>query len=1038
MNLTSTAFSIAARAHKGNIVYLADDEQQAETVAAILVGLLPAGMVIFLPSSDALPGDNAPASPANSGRRVAALRRLRAAQAGKAPASLALVLSGEAASRRYPPPEAFDSAPPTLRKGDEIATEKFSVLVASLGYFHDDRIDEPGEVSVRGDVIDIFPADAGSPARIEHAEGKIVSIRVYDPVSQRSKLELESLEIGRAAEPPVEHAVSILDHLQPGSIVFGEKADRRRQRYLGLAEDAAERGKREIDALSEEQLSAALTPWRLIELEAEAQEIPRFAQARSPATALARFIKPKLETHALVLAGSERDLRFLRPRLAKKLALEIGGAASLADLASLHAGDVTAIELPVDEGFIDSERVVVAAADVLGSRALVANAPSSAADPSAYARCEVRVGDIVIHEDHGIGRVLGLEPSPASKSGQSELIALEYAGGARRLVPIDEADRIWRYGADADAVTLDKLDGSSWEKRRRSIQTAIEESAKGLAELAAARARLTAPGVDPDPVLYERFANGFEFNETADQARAINAVRDDLSSGKPMDRLVVGDVGYGKTEVALRAAALTALAGFQVIVAAPTTVLVRQHLENFRRRFEGSGVVVEGLSRLSSAADRKRVKTGIADGSIHVVVGTGAVAGKGVRYRNLGLVVIDEEQRFGTADKARLRGSGAIHLLSLSATPIPRTLQMAMVGLQKLSIIATPPARRQPIRTSLDTFDDIRARTALLREKGRGGQSFVVVPRIEDMEGLAQKISRIVPDLSLLQAHGKMPAADIDDVMVRFADGEGDILLATNIIEAGLDVPRANTMIVWRADRFGLAQLHQLRGRVGRGNRRGQLILLTSSDDKIGERTLKRLRTLATFDRLGAGFEISARDLDMRGAGDLLGDDQAGHMRLIGTELYQHLLGTALRQARGETVEHWAPELNLKEEGSFPESWVPELDLRLELYVRLARMKTEAELDAFEEELVDRFGPLPAAAERLIGWASVRLAAKQLQVERIDAGAAAIALTPRTGFDADVRKIGLEEKNGRYLLREETSEASRLERVQTLLNALGG
>ncbi|KAK0346960.1 hypothetical protein LTR94_004350 [Friedmanniomyces endolithicus] len=306
------------------------------------------------------------------------------------------------------------------------------------------------------------------------------------------------------------------------------------------------------------------------------------------------------------------------------------------------------------------------------------------------------------------------------------------------------------------------------------------------------------------------------------------------------------------------------------------------------------------------------------------------------------------------------------------------------------------------------------------------------------MEGLAKRISRIVPDLSLLQAHGKMPAADIDDVMVRFADGEGDILLATNIIEAGLDVPRANTMIVWRADRFGLAQLHQLRGRVGRGNRRGQVILLTGSDDKIGERTLKRLRTLATFDRLGAGFDISARDLDMRGAGDLLGDDQAGHMRLIGTELYQHLLGNALRQARGETVEHWSPELNLGEEGSFPESWVPELDLRLELYVRLARIKAETELDAFEEELVDRFGPLPDSVERLIGLARVRLAAKLLQVERIDAGAAAIALTPRRGFDANTGELRLEEKDGRYLLREKTSEAARLERVQTLLNALGG
>jgi transcription-repair coupling factor (superfamily II helicase) len=361
---------------------------------------------------------------------------------------------------------------------------------------------------------------------------------------------------------------------------------------------------------------------------------------------------------------------------------------------------------------------------------------------------------------------------------------------------------------------------------------------------------------------------------------------------------------------------------------------------------------------------------------------------------------------------------------------------MALVGLQQISVIATPPARRQPIRTSLDQFDDGRIRTALLREKGRGGQSFVVVPRIEDIAKIAEKLRRIVPELSIAEAHGKMAAADIDAVMVGFAQGKGDVLLATNIIEAGLDVPRANTMIVSRADRFGLAQLHQLRGRVGRGNRRGQVILLTESQEKIAERTMKRLRTLATFDRLGAGFDISARDLDMRGAGDLLGETQAGHMKLIGVDLYQHMLSAALRAARGEDVEQWSPELNLELGGAFPGEWIPEQDVRLTLYLRLSRVEDEAALDAFEDELIDRFGPLPPATQTLLMQARLRRLARAARIVRVDAGPAAIALTPRHDFDVDPTPHGLHRKNDRLLLVEHIADGDRLERVRSLLESL--
>jgi transcription-repair coupling factor (superfamily II helicase) len=590
-------------------------------------------------------------------------------------------------------------------------------------------------------------------------------------------------------------------------------------------------------------------------------------------------------------------------------------------------------------------------------------------------------------------------------------------------------------------VTLDGLDGVSWRKRRLVIDRAMTEAATELMRLSAESAKRRAARIEPDPAAYSDFVSGFPFSETPDQSRAIAAVQENLASGKPMDRLVIGDVGYGKTEVAMRAAALTALAGQQVVIAAPTTVLVRQHYETFATRFERTGLKVASLSRLSDAAERKRVKAGLADGSISVVVGTAAVGGKDVAYAKLGLVVIDEEQRFGAADKAKLRELGDKgHVLSLTATPIPRTLQSALIGLKTLSVIATPPARRQPIRTFSSVFDDAQVRTALLREKDRGGQSFVVAPRIQDLGALAEKLQQLTPELSLLQAHGEMPAAEIDSAMVRFASGLGDVLLATNIIEAGLDVPRANTMIVCRADRFGLAQLHQLRGRVGRGNRRGYILLTTDPGAQLTEATRKRLRTLESLDRLGAGFAISARDLDIRGAGELVGDAQSGHMKLIGIDLYQHLLERAVRQEQGEKLERWTPVINIGVGGRIPPDWIPEADTRLSLYLRLARLVSRAELDAFEEELVDRFGVEPKEAATLLRIANARIVARDAGIAKVDAGPNAIALTPRSEMARRaVAAAGLTARNGRLLLEESiASSTDRLERVETVLRKLVG
>ncbi|WP_186000028.1 DEAD/DEAH box helicase [Novosphingobium aerophilum] len=1031
--LGETALTLAWGLRAGDLLYLADDDREAEMVAAALAALVPNARVVFVPSSDTLPGDRAPASPANIGRRVAALRDLRRLVLDEERPHLAAIMSGEAAARLYAKPAAFDPAPPTLRTGDPIHIEGFTAQMEGLGYFTDDRVDEPGEVAVRGDVIDIFPADAGLPARIDVADGRIAGIRRYDPATQLSEEPCEYLEIGRAAEPVSKEKVSILAHLVPGHVYLSPKADKRRQRFVRLADQAASAGGGAIDAVSEDLWTNDLAAWVQSELEAEVSPTPRFAEQKSPLTALRRFASPLLAARQrMLLVGSERDVRFLRAKLAKILNVEVETLEALEDLAGLPAGGVAALVAPIDRGAASNDVVMIAAADLLGSRALLDNVEQRQAGLQ-LASGDIRSGDLVVHQDHGVGRVVGLEHAPGEAG--VDLIVLEYGGGHRRLVPVHEAGRLWRYGGDGEAVKLDRLDGSSWEKRRGSIDEAIAESARELLLLAEQRRRLEAPVIEPDSASYEQLVATFPFNETADQARAIQAARDDLASGRPMDRLVIGDVGYGKTEVALRAAALAALAGFQVILAAPTTVLVRQHLQAFARRFEGTGVKIAGLSRLSSAAERKAAKAGLADGSIGIVVGTAAVMAKDVRYARLGLVIIDEEQRFGAADKARLRGRAEVHLLAMSATPIPRTLHRAMIGLQQISVIATPPARRQPIRTILATPEDAMIRTALLRERSRGGQSFVVTPRIEDLGSLAARLARIVPDLTVIEAHGKMAAGAIDEAMVRFGDGEGDVLLATNIIEAGLDVPRANTMLIWRADRFGLAQLHQLRGRVGRGNRRGQVIMLTEGGE-IAERTMKRLRTLTAHDRLGAGFEISAADLDQRGAGDPLADTQAGHMKLVGVDLYQHLFEAALRQALGQDPGFWAPDLNLGDPGGLPAQWIPDPDIRLGLYVRLARLTDEGELNAFEAELADRFGRLPAHAERLLAAARIGILARTAGIERVDAGPAAIALTPRGGELHLPDGTDLTEKDGRWLLREQTDEATRLARVADLLETL--
>ena len=1040
------AARIAEALDRRNVLAIISGDYRARDILGALRGAAPGAELLFFAPSDALPGDTQPATAANTGVRLATLRRAR--ELGRAKAKqVVCITTAEAASETLPKPQTFDGQLTRFSVGGRIEPDVFRKVVMGIGYFEDDRVDEPAEFAMRGRVIDIYPANAERPVRIEIAEGAIQRIREFDSVSQRGVRDLQHIDLGSAAWPAMlGRSNTLFDYFPDAVIALDPGAAGERERFLALAADAAHGARKKATPASQNIVAqpvwdAATKKRGGIDLGAGvAERVIRFASHVDPVKAMNAEIATALKERArVVIAGTDEELRLLKKRLVRKVA---AGARPIRNWKETDAGwlnRVKLLEMQIPLSWREPRRLVVAAGEVLRGHG------GAAAEGDGGAHLleigDICVGDVVIHEDHGIAVIAGLS-RPAGSSAVVEGIELEYAGGARRLAPVEEADRIWRYGADRTAVTLDSLDGASWRKRRLVIDKAMTETAADLTRLAKAHARKRAVKIDPDPAAYGEFVIGFPFSETPDQTRAIMAVREDLAAGKPMDRLVIGDVGYGKTEVALRAAALAALAGKQVVIAAPTTVLVRQHYETFRNRFERVGVKVASLSRLADAAERKRVKAGLADGSISIVVGTGAVAAEKMEYADLALVVIDEEQRFGAADKAKLRdlAGDSGHLLSLTATPIPRTLQNALMGLKQMSVIATPPARRQPIRTLTGVFDEHQVRSALLRERDRGGQSFVVVPRIQDLPALAAMLQRLTPDLTMLQAHGDMPAAEIDTSMVRFANGLDDVLLATNIIEAGLDVPRANTMIVWRADRFGLAQLHQLRGRVGRGSRRGYILLTTEPGAALTEATKKRLRTLESLDRLGAGFAISARDLDIRGAGDLVGDAQSGHMKLIGIDLYQHLLERAVREARGETLDRWTPVINLGIGGRIPPDWIPEADTRLSLYLRLARLTSREELEAFEDECADRFGAEPPEAAMLMRLARLRVLMRDANMAKLDAGPNAIAFTPRVEpTKKAIAEAGLVQKNGRLILEEKIAEAAdRLVRVEAILAGFAG
>jgi transcription-repair coupling factor (superfamily II helicase) len=568
-----------------------------------------------------------------------------------------------------------------------------------------------------------------------------------------------------------------------------------------------------------------------------------------------------------------------------------------------------------------------------------------------------------------------------------------YDGGDKLFLPVENIDLLSRFGQETDGVSLDKLGGASWQARKAKAKNRIQDMAAGLIRLAAERQMQEAPLLAADEGAFAEFCARFPYTETEDQAKAISDVLEDFAAGKPMDRLICGDVGFGKTEVALRAAFVAAMAGTQVAVVVPTTLLARQHFRAFSARFEGLPVRVAQLSRMVSAKDAAAVRAGVAEGRINIVIGTHALMAKSVTFADLGLLIVDEEQHFGVAHKERLKQLKAdVHVLTLTATPIPRTLQLALTGVRDLSLITTPPVDRLAVRTFIMPFDSLIIKEAIAREKFRGGQVFCVVPRIEDLDPMAARLREIVPDAKCAQAHGRLAPTELERVMTEFGEGKFDILLATNIVESGLDMPAVNTLIIYRADMFGLAGLYQLRGRVGRGKQRGYAYLTWPAHHRLSPAAEKRLEVMQTLDQLGAGFTLASHDLDLRGAGNLLGDEQSGHIREVGIELYQQMLEDAVNAIRAEgkakqPVERdWTPNINLGLPVLIPEAYVSDLPVRLGLYRRIGALGSDAESEALAAELVDRFGKLPAEVENLLETVALKRACREAGVEKLDAG----------------------------------------------------
>jgi len=979
---------------------------------------------VRFPAYDILPYDIMEPDPQVVAGRIRALKAVSEGSARLA------VTSVKAVAGRLPEPAAVVGGVSSayLLKGFEFDRDGLLARLDGTGYTRTAAVYEPGEYSVRGGILDVFPPDRDRPVRTEFFGDTIESIREFDTETQRSTAELEEVTIPPAKDSSADADSLLTDYFKERPVIVLDGPDRVWSeaaaydgRVFSAYEESERHDKRRPEELyiSVDGLRALVESGRSVEVgtlpvetgpggpkafeyhtrSIEGLRLKDIAQEpwpedipKTPVAVLCLNLKGLARTHSVnVVLPSRGQADRLRDIFAA------GGVAAVETAPAVgppESPEDAAVRITVGElsaGFLmdDPAAMFITAAEVFGERPKQSYAPRARAERFLTSLSELTAGSYVVHSDHGIGKYIGIKRLKLMGV-ETDFLEMVYAGSDRLYVPMEELDKVQKYiGTDGARIALEKLGGAGWERTKARAKKAVEEMAGELLQLYAARA--VAPGFPypPDDVMYTEMESSFEYEETPDQARAIEDVKADLERPHPMDRLVCGDVGYGKTEVAVRAAFKVASGGKQTAILVPTTLLADQHYKTFSARLAAFPVRVEMLSRFTDKKYAKEVVKGLADGTVDIVIGTHRLLQKDVAFHDLGLLVIDEEHRFGVKHKEALKKMRKqVDILTLTATPIPRTLNMSISGIRDLSVIETPPPDRQPIKTVISRFDRSLIREAILRELSRGGQVFFVHNRIESIFSVGDLLRRLVPEAKIGVAHGRMHEDALEDVMTRFISNEYDLLLSTSIIESGLDIPSANTIIIDRADRFGLADLYQLRGRVGRSRARGYAYLLVPGEDALTETARKRLQVLSELTELGAGFRLALHDLEIRGAGDLLGAEQSGHIAAVGFEMYTRMLEDAVKNLRGEEAEETTdPALDLKVSAFLPDEYIPELSDRLNIYKRLAGAADEQSVSELCGELADRYGPMPPDAVRLAQVMEVKVIARRMKI-------AGIHLTP--------------------------------------------
>ncbi len=1098
--VSDLARAVAARARRPaiSLAVVCRDGPRMLELARGLDFFAPDLPVMQFPAWDCQPYDRVSPHGGILAQRMTTLARLSRIAGSDKP--LIVLTSVNAIVQRVPPRDTVASQALSVAPGHVVPMDSIVAWLEHNGYTRSSTVREPGEYAVRGGILDLFPAGLDQPVRLDFFGDQLESIRSFDAESQRTLLDMRSLDLvpisefqlvtetirrfrmGYTAEfgaperddplyeavsegrrhPGMEHwlplfhdgMATLFDYLSDAPVAIEAQAeDAVRERFKQI-EDYYQ-ARREALAHPSSGGGAIykpLPPDRLYLTEAEwTQRLEGAALARFTSFALPEgsgvfdavarkgrdFAPERNDASVNVFEAVVAHVRALQA-VRKKVVIALWSEGSRDRMASMlgdhKLSNITSVNtwrtvqatprnetmlavLGMESGFETDDVALITEEDILGDRLVRPRKASRKADNFIAEITSLSAGDLVVHVEHGIGRFVGLQTLDVAGA-PHDCLELHYAADTKLFLPVENIELLSRYGSDQTNVELDRLGGTGWQTRKAKLKNRIREIAGELIKIAAERMLHEAPKLPVQAGVYDEFCARFPYEETEDQLTAIGATLKDLETGRPMDRLICGDVGFGKTEVALRAAFAVALDGKQVAVVVPTTLLARQHTKTFTERFRGFPVRVAQASRLVSAKELKEVKKGLAEGAIDIVIGTHVLLGKTIKFRDLGLLVVDEEQHFGVSHKERLKQLRAeVHVLTLSATPIPRTLQLALTGVRELSIIASPPVDRLAVRTFVAPHDPLMIREALLRERYRGGQAFYVVPRIEDLPGVKEFLDKTVPEMKVAVAHGQMAPTAIEDIISAFYDGRYDVLLSTSIVESGLDIPNSNTLIVHRADMFGLAQLYQLRGRVGRSKLRAYALFTLPAQQKITAQAERRLTVLQSLETLGAGFQLASHDLDIRGAGNLLGEEQSGHIKEVGFELYQQMLEEAIVNLKAGIVEpvaeRWSPQITIGMPVLIPEDYVSDLPVRLSLYRRLADLETEDEIENFAAELRDRFGVLPDEARYLFKVAAIKAYCRRANVEKVDAGPKGVVITFRENkFAQPDRLVALIRQHG--------------------------